>query len=60
MRDRTTRDERNNALFSDYPGVKTASAGIAPDAETVISADLIDWADIGYVVTAYLFPQNDD
>jgi predicted protein tyrosine phosphatase len=36
--------------FSTYPGVETLSAGTSPDAETPISADLIEWADIIFVM----------
>jgi predicted protein tyrosine phosphatase len=36
--------------FSAYPGVETLSAGTSPDAETPISADLIEWADIIFVM----------
>jgi predicted protein tyrosine phosphatase len=39
-------------LFSDYPGIETASAGTASDAETVISADLIEWADLIFAMEA--------
>lgn len=34
------------ALFADRPAVETLSAGTAPDAETPLSAELIDWADV--------------
>jgi predicted protein tyrosine phosphatase len=37
-------------LFSAYPGVSTMSAGTAPDAEVVVSADLIEWADIVFAM----------
>jgi len=33
-------------VFSDPPDIETASAGTSPDAETVVSADLVEWADI--------------
>jgi predicted protein tyrosine phosphatase len=33
-------------LFQDYPGVETKSAGTSPDAEVVVSAALIEWADV--------------
>jgi predicted protein tyrosine phosphatase len=33
-------------VFSGYAGVETLSAGTAPDAETPISGDLIEWADV--------------
>jgi predicted protein tyrosine phosphatase len=34
------------AIFSDFENVSALSAGTNPDAETPISADLIEWADI--------------
>ena len=34
------------ALFESYPGVETMSAGTAPDAEEVVSLELVEWADI--------------
>jgi len=34
------------ALFSNRPDLETLSAGTAPDAETPVSAELIEWADI--------------
>lgn len=33
-------------VFSNVPGVRTASAGLAPDAETPLDADLVEWADV--------------
>ena len=33
-------------VFSDPPEIETASAGTSPDAETVVSADLVEWAEI--------------
>ncbi|SDE64692.1 Predicted protein tyrosine phosphatase [Terriglobus roseus] len=33
-------------LFGERPGVSALSAGTAPDAETVVSADLVEWADV--------------
>jgi predicted protein tyrosine phosphatase len=38
------------ALFSKCPGVETASAGTSPDADNPISTDLLDWADIIFVM----------
>jgi predicted protein tyrosine phosphatase len=38
------------ALFTDIPGIETASAGTSPDADNPISLDLIEWADIIYVM----------
>ena len=34
------------AIFATSHGVETASAGTAPDSETPLSSDLIDWADV--------------
>ncbi|MBK9576952.1 MAG: phosphotyrosine protein phosphatase [Fibrobacteres bacterium] len=33
-------------VFSKVPGIHTASAGLAPDAETLLDADLVEWADV--------------
>jgi predicted protein tyrosine phosphatase len=33
-------------VFADWPGVETDSAGLAPDAETVLTSEQIEWADI--------------
>lgn len=33
-------------IFSSYPTIKVASAGINPDAEEVLSSELIEWADL--------------
>jgi predicted protein tyrosine phosphatase len=37
-------------VFSAYPGIEAASAGTNGDAETQVSADLIDWADVIFVM----------
>ncbi|WP_310629827.1 low molecular weight protein tyrosine phosphatase family protein [Paraburkholderia sp.] len=34
------------AIFSSWPGIETASAGTAPDAEERVSSDHIRWADV--------------
>ena len=34
------------AIFCRYPGVEALSAGTSGDAETPVSADLIEWADL--------------
>lgn len=34
------------AVFSGLDGYEILSAGTSPDAETIISADLVDWADL--------------
>ncbi len=33
-------------IFSGLPGLEVSSAGTAPDAECVLSSDLIEWADL--------------
>ncbi|MGF1525936.1 MAG: low molecular weight protein tyrosine phosphatase family protein [Candidatus Competibacterales bacterium] len=33
-------------VFADYPGVTTLSAGTDKDAETPLSGDLVQWADV--------------
>ena len=33
-------------VFSKIPGLQTTSAGLAPDAETPLDADLLEWADV--------------
>jgi predicted protein tyrosine phosphatase len=33
-------------IFADLPGVETRSAGVSADADEVVSADDIDWADV--------------
>ena len=38
------------ALFATYPGVVAYSAGLAKDAEEVLSADLVEWADMVFVM----------
>ncbi|MBO9716857.1 MAG: low molecular weight protein tyrosine phosphatase family protein [Pseudoxanthomonas sp.] len=37
-------------LFADRPGIETASAGLAPDADTPLSPELLAWADIVFVM----------
>ena len=37
-------------IFADWPGVETASAGTNHDAEEVLTAEWIDWADIIFVM----------
>ncbi|TBR36843.1 MULTISPECIES: low molecular weight protein tyrosine phosphatase family protein [Dyella] len=34
------------AIFAGRPGVETASAGLAPDAETPLDADMLAWANL--------------
>ncbi|WP_429283283.1 low molecular weight protein tyrosine phosphatase family protein [Paraburkholderia sp. GAS41] len=38
------------AVFAAWPGVETDSAGLAPDAETVLSAEQIEWAQVIFVM----------
>jgi predicted protein tyrosine phosphatase len=38
--------------FSVYPPVAAASAGTAPDAENVVSAELVEWADVIFAMEA--------
>ncbi|WP_332660309.1 low molecular weight protein tyrosine phosphatase family protein [Brevundimonas sp.] len=37
-------------VFGSRPGVETASAGLAPDAEEACSVELVEWADIIFVM----------
>jgi predicted protein tyrosine phosphatase len=37
-------------IFASRPGVETASAGLAPDAEEACSAELVEWADVIFVM----------
>ena len=37
-------------VFAAWPGVETASAGLAPDAEEQVTPDHIEWADIIFVM----------
>ena len=37
-------------VFASRPGVETASAGLAPDAEEPVTPDHLDWADIIFVM----------
>ena len=37
-------------MFASWPGVETASAGLAPDAEEPCSTELVEWADIIFVM----------
>lgn len=38
------------AVFAEEPGVEAASAGLAHDAETALTPDLVEWADIIFVM----------
>ena len=37
-------------VFADWPGVTTASAGINHDADTPVSPELLEWADLVLVM----------
>ncbi len=38
------------AIFRDYPGVETDSAGLSPDAELRLSAEQVEWASVIFVM----------
>ncbi|WP_412526007.1 low molecular weight protein tyrosine phosphatase family protein [Burkholderia lata] len=38
------------AVFAAWPDVETDSAGLAPDADTRLSAEQLDWADVVFVM----------
>ncbi|MDD3609836.1 MAG: low molecular weight protein tyrosine phosphatase family protein [Halothiobacillaceae bacterium] len=38
------------AVFSRYPGVNAIGAGTNSDAQTTVSGDLIEWADVIFVM----------
>ncbi len=40
------RSPTGEELFSKYPGVNAIGAGTNSDSETVVSGDLIEWADV--------------
>lgn len=40
------------AVFAEVDGVETASAGTAPDADEPVSSELIEWADVVFVMEA--------
>jgi predicted protein tyrosine phosphatase len=37
-------------VFADYPGIECASAGLSQDAETPLSVELVEWADLIFVM----------
>ncbi len=37
-------------LFSTWPGVEVASAGLSDDADTPVSGELLEWADLIFVM----------
>ncbi|KWC74785.1 low molecular weight protein tyrosine phosphatase family protein [Burkholderia cepacia] len=38
------------AVFAAWPGVETDSAGLAPDADTHVCTEQLDWADVVFVM----------
>nr|WP_081436593.1 low molecular weight protein tyrosine phosphatase family protein [Burkholderia lata] len=38
------------AVFAAWPDVETDSAGLAPDADTRLSAEQLDWAEVVFVM----------
>jgi predicted protein tyrosine phosphatase len=37
-------------VFADHPGIECASAGLSNDAETPVSAELVEWANLVFVM----------
>jgi len=37
-------------VFADWPGLETASAGLNQDAEEVLTTELVEWADVIFVM----------
>ncbi|MGH8036251.1 MAG: low molecular weight protein tyrosine phosphatase family protein [Stenotrophomonas sp.] len=37
-------------MFADWPGVETASAGVLADADVPVSPELLQWADLIFVM----------
>ena len=37
-------------IFATVPDIETASAGLNPDADTVLDTELVEWADIIFVM----------
>ena len=37
-------------VFCEHPGIECASAGLGHDAEVVVSAELVDWAELIFVM----------
>jgi predicted protein tyrosine phosphatase len=37
-------------VFSEYPGVESASAGLSPDAENPVTPELVEWAEMIFVM----------
>ena len=45
-------------VFASRPGVETASAGLAPDAEEPVTPDHLAWADIVFVMERATAPNS--
>lgn len=37
-------------VFADWPGVETASAGLLADADELLGPELLEWADLVFVM----------
>jgi predicted protein tyrosine phosphatase len=37
-------------VFASWPGIETASAGLAPDADSPVTPELLAWADLVFVM----------
>ena len=37
-------------VFADWPGIETASAGLAPDSDEPVTTELVEWADLIFVM----------
>jgi predicted protein tyrosine phosphatase len=37
-------------IYEEYPGIETASAGLSPDADNPLTPELIEWADLIFVM----------
>jgi predicted protein tyrosine phosphatase len=37
-------------VFADYPGVESASAGLSPEADNPLTPELLDWAELVFVM----------
>jgi predicted protein tyrosine phosphatase len=45
-----SRSPTAESVFGDYPDIEVASAGTSPDADAPLSAELVEWADIVFVM----------
>ena len=44
------RSQTAEQVFADYPGLECASAGLSHDAEVPLSAELVEWAELIFVM----------